>query len=277
MPSLLQRRYIPNHKTINMKLILATALLAIAGCNSADKAENASMPGTYKMLSQSVKGAKVDTTYTGLQQLKMYSDDYMMYAHFTTADSVSAFGIGSYTVSKDTVTENVVYNANDTAKNDMPASFKLAITKTEKGYKQLISGIQWGDQQISLTEDYETVGTATKSPLDGAWKMIKSYSIVGKDTTAGTGTQFKMYSNGYFIFGNTYSDSAKKNHTGMGYGKFAMTGTNKSKESVMVSTYYEIRGKDVDLDIEMNGADEYKQTIKWDNSIGVEIYQRMKK
>lgn len=107
--------------------------------------------------------------------------------------------------------------------------------------------------------------------------MIKSYSITGKDTTAGTGTQFKMYGNGYFIFGNTYSDSAKKNHTGMGYGKFVMTGTNKSKESVMVSTYYEIRGKDVDLDIEMNGADEYKQTIKWDNSIGVEIYQRIKK
>jgi hypothetical protein len=261
-----------------MKLIFATALLAIVGCNSADKTENASMPGVYKMLSQSVKGDKVDTVYMGLQQLKMYSDDYMMYAHFTTADSVSAFGIGSYTVSKDTVTENVVYNANDTAKNDMPASFKLAITKTEKGYKQLIPGIQWGDQKISLTEDYETVGTATKSPLDGTWKLVKSYSVTGKDTTAGTSTQFKMYAGGYFMFGNTYSDSAKKNHTGMGYGTFAMTGNNKSHEKVMVSTYYQIRGQEVDLDITMNGADEYTQTIKWnDGGTGVEVYQRMKK
>ncbi len=236
------------------------------------------MPGAYKMLSQSVKGGKVDTTYNNLQQLKMYTDDYMMYANFNPADSVSGFGIGSYTVNKDTVTESVVYSANDTAKNDTPRDFKLAITKTEKGYKQLIHDIQWGDQKISLTEDYETVGTATKSALDGTWKQIKSYSITGKDTTAGTSTQFKMYAGGYFMFGNTYSDSAKKNHTGMGYGKFAMTGTNKSKESVLVSTYYQVRGQEVDLDITMNGADEYTQTIKWkDGSTGVEVYQRMKK
>ena len=262
-----------------MKLIFATALLAFAGCTSADKTENASMPGAYKMLSQSVKGGKVDTTYTNLQQLKMYSDDYMMYANFNPADSVSGFGIGSYSVTKDTVTESVVYNANDTSKSDAPGSFKLAITKTAKGYKQLIPEIQMqsGDK-LALTEDYETAGTATKSPLDGAWKQTKGYSIKGKDTTAGINTQFKMYAAGYFIFGHTYSDSTKKNHTGMGYGKFVMTGTNKSKESVLVSTYYQVRGQEFDLDIEMNGSDEYKQTITdKDGSKGIEIYQRMKK
>lgn len=57
-----------------------------------------------------------------------------------------------------------------------------------------------------------------------------------------------------------------------------MTGSNKSKESVLASTYHQIRGKDFDIDIEMNGTDEYKQTItEADGTKLVEIYQRMKK
>ncbi|MEO7263660.1 MAG: hypothetical protein ABIW38_02050 [Ferruginibacter sp.] len=261
-----------------MRLFFATALLAIAGCNSPDKTENASMPGAYKMVSQNFKSDKIDTTNTSIQQLKIYTDDYMMYAGFSPSDSSGTFGIGTYSATKDTVTENVIYSASDTSKNETPAIFNLVITKTPKGFKQFIPEIKMGDQKFSLTEEYDAAGTATKSPLDGAWKLTKSYSIMGKDSFPETKTQFKIYGSGYFIFGQTFSDSANKSHTAMGYGKFVMTGTTKSKESVLVSSFYQVRGQDVDIDIEMNGTDEYKQTYSTNDGYkGVEIYQRMKK
>jgi len=61
-----------------MKIQTLAAMLFIIGCNTTDKKENTSMPEAYKMLSQSVKSEKTDTTYTSLQQLKIYTDDYMM-------------------------------------------------------------------------------------------------------------------------------------------------------------------------------------------------------
>jgi hypothetical protein len=50
------------------------------------------------------------------------------------------------------------------------------------------------------------------------------------------------------------------------------------KESVTASNYSQIRGKKFDIDIEMNGTDEFKQTITGDNGQkDVEVYQRVKK
>ncbi|MEI9909054.1 MAG: hypothetical protein WDO71_04935 [Bacteroidota bacterium] len=92
-----------------MKLLFAIALLTILSCNNAEKKETMSMPGAYNMLSQSVSDGKTDTSYTDLKQLKIYTDDYMMYANMNPADSVSAFGIGSYSADTGTVIENVVY------------------------------------------------------------------------------------------------------------------------------------------------------------------------
>ena len=90
--------------------------------------------------------------------------------------------------------------------------------------------------------------------------------------------QYKTYNAGHFMWGHTFADSTNKLHTGMGYGTFEMNGTNKVKENVSVSTYYQARGKSFDIDIEMNGADEFKQTITESNGDkGVEVYQRLKK
>lgn len=261
-----------------MKLFFAFALLTFVGCNNTDETATVNMPGAYKMLSQSVKNSKMDSSYSSMQQLKIYTEDFMMYANFNPADSMSGFGIGTYSVSKDTVTEHIMYSANDTSKNDAARSFDLLIAKTDNGYKQVIQDMLFGDEKTTLTEDYTAEKSTAKSPLDGAWKQIRSYNVKGTDTSEFKNTQYKIYHDGNFIFGHTYSDSANINHTGMGYGTFTMTGNNKSKESVLVSTYYQVRGKDVDIDIEMTGNDEYKQTIvDIDGSKGVEIYQRLRK
>jgi len=63
----------------------------------------------------------------------------------------------------------------------------------------------------------------------------------------------------------------------MGFGKFAMNGTSKLKESCITSSYYQLRGQDIDIDLEINGNDEFKQTIQYpNNNRSIEIYQRIK-
>jgi hypothetical protein len=263
-----------------MKVILAIGLLAVAGCtNNPEKTELMSMPGAYNMLSQTTNDGKKDTTFTTLKQLKIYTDTHMMYVQTNPADSVSAFGIGTYTAKGDTVTENIIYNASDTSANPNPQSFTLIITKTDKGYKQVIPEIQTRNgRKTKLTEEYETSGNDIKSALDGAWKETKAYTIKGKDSVANKTIQYKTYFHGHFIFGHTYLDSNNIVHTGMGYGIFEMPATNKVNEHVLASTYSQLRGKSFDIDIEMNGTDEFKQTITNDDGTkSVEIYQRLKK
>ena len=262
-----------------MKLTFAALLLLFIGCTGSQKKAELNMPGVYKMVSLSIKTDKTDSAYSNTDQLKIYTDDYMMYANINTPDSVSGFGIGSYSVAKDTVTENVIYWANDTSFSEKPASYNLAIKKTEKGYQQLIIGMQnkAGDK-MDMTESYESTGLSVTTPLDGAWRMVKRYQVKGKDTTFNKAAQYKTFYAGYCMWGNNWKDSLNKTHTGIGYGKFTMTGNNKIKESMMVSTYAEVRGHDFDIDIELMGKDGFKQTmVDPDGSIAVEIYERLKK
>jgi hypothetical protein len=258
-----------------MKLLAVISLLFLLACG--ERKEAPIMPGAYMMKSQSVKSSTLDTTYLELQQLKIYTGDYMMYANFNARDSVSAFGIGSYDSDKDTVTEHVIYSAADSSRDDTLRNYKLFIQKSDSGYKQVIPDMQTQNSAITLTEVYKTVGKADKSPLDGVWKEIKTYVVKGNDTTKHNTTQFKAYYQGYYIWGHTYSDTAKKVHTGMGFGKYTMNGDKKLTETCLTSNYPQIRGRDNQIEFEMNGEDEYKQTISYpNNEKSVEIYQRIK-
>lgn len=259
-----------------MKQVLAILLLAAFSCNNAPEKEALNMQGAYSMVSQSIKGGTFDTTITSMKQLKIFTADYMMYANVEPADSVSGFGVGTYSIVMDTISENVFFNASDSSSSDSAASYQLVITKTDKGYTQVIPEI--GRDKYKLTEVYTTVGTAVTTPIDGLWKAVKAHDIKGTDTTTYEPAQYKMYSAGHFMFGNTWADSTKKLHTGMGFGTFTMEGTTKIKEHIDASTYHQIRGQTVDLEIEMIGTDEYKQSITWpDGTKSVELYKRVKK
>jgi hypothetical protein len=262
-----------------MKLATLAIILLCIGCSSApEKKETSNMAGAYKILSVGIKTDKLDTTYTNSTQLKIYTKDYMMYANVNVPDSVSGFGIGSYSVDGDTVTENVIYSANDTVSSDKPATFKLAVQKTSGGYKQFIAGMQNNaGQKFDMTEAYDSVATGATTAVDGAWKLVKRYTVKGKDTTNSNGTQYKTYYAGYIIWGATWKDSLSKTHTGLGFGKFTMPAENKVKESMTTSTYSQVRGHDFDIDLEMMGSDGFKQTISSpDGSKTVEVYERLK-
>ena len=263
-----------------MRFILPLLLIILIACNSADKKDAVKEEGAWKMLSQNFKSDKTDTTYTTLQQLKIFTGDHMMYANVNSPDSASSFGVGSYDISGDTITEHVVYTSSDSIKDDTVRTYKLFIEKTDKGYRQIIPDIMgMGDTiHYKLTEDYESAGTATKTPLDGVWKLTKAISIKGKDTTVQMITQYKTIYGGHIIWGHTGKDSLNKTYTGVGFGKFEMSGNNKAKELMETSTYSVVRGQSFELDISLNGDDEFTQTlVDKDGTKGVETYQRVKK
>ncbi len=262
-----------------MKLAIASVMLLFISCTGSAKKESLSMSGAYQMKSLNVKSTQSDSSYTNVNQLKIYTDDYMMYANINSPDSISSFGIGSYTAGVDSVTENVIYSAGDSGENSQPASYKLAVTKAGTGYSQFITGMQDNKgQKFDMTEAYESVGNAVTSPLDGAWKLVKRFEVKGTDTAYTSQTQYKTYYAGDCIWGHTWKDSTNKVHTGIGFGKFTMPAPNKVKESMTASTYSEVRGHDFDIDVEMMGTDGFKQTMNnADGSKSVELYEKLKK
>ncbi len=259
------------------KTIFLLSISAIA-CTGTTKKETPAMPGAYIMLSQSVKGGTTDTTYTTLKQMKIYTDDYFMYANVNPADSVSAFGIGTYSADTGVVTEYGIFNAADSTSSATAATYTLQVEKTNKGYKQIIPDMESQGQKFTLTEEYQAEDTAATSPLDGAWKQTKYYYIKGKDTSTDGPIQYKTYYQGHFVWGNSYTDSAKKKYTSIGFGTFTMDGATKAKETVMASNYSPIIGMVFNIDIAMTGSDEFSQTItNTDSSKTIEVYQRLKK
>jgi len=263
-----------------MKYILPLSLIILLACNSADKKEGVDVAGAWKMVSQTMKSDSTDTTTTSLQQLKIFTGDHMMYANFSAADSSSSFGVGTYEVAADTVKEHVFYSSTDSTKDDTVRTYSLFIEKTAKGYKQAIPDIfnPADGKHYKLNEEYESAGAASKTPLDGIWKLSMAIVISGDDTTAQTLTHYKAIYGGHVIWGHTIIDSLNKTHTGIGFGEFEMTSDTKAKEKMISSTYPVVRGQTYDLDIVMNGKDEFMQTvIEKDGTKGIETYQRLKK
>ncbi len=257
-------------------IILCFISLSLLSCNS--QKEDLKMPGTYLMLSQTLNDGTKDTKYTSLKQLKTYTDDFFMYTQVNPEDSVSAFGVGSYNIDSGKVVENVIYSSSDTTSNAAPITYKLEIEKTADGFTQVIPSIVSRNQKYKLTEVYNKVGTEVKSPLEGVWKESKSYTIKGNDTVMNNRTQYKAFNDGYFMFGHTVKDSASKSHTGIGFGTFIMKEDNQLVETDLNSTYSIIAGNSFTVDLEMDGADKYKQTIKnADGSKSVEFYEHLKK
>jgi hypothetical protein len=248
----------------------------LIACNNSSKIPD--MAGTYLMQSQILNDGKNDTKLTGLKQLKVYTDSFFMYTQVNPHDSVSAFGVGTYTTDTGSVTENVIFSSSGSTVNT-PAIYNLKIEKTQDGYNQVIPEMTVRGDKYKLTEDYLAVGPKTKSPLDGVWKEIKSYIITGKDTVINKRIQYKTFYGGYFMFGHSLKDSSSVDHTGIGFGTFEMISDNQFKETDLNSTYSIIAGQTFNIGIKMDDADHYNQTIIDSSSGGrsIEFYERLKK
>ena len=228
------------------------------------------------MLKQVLNDGSKDSNY-GTQQLKIYTDHYMMYAGPQPGDSLGSFGIGTYKIQNGKVIEHVFHTASGPG-ND---TFELTISKSGNNYTQVIHFPPDSGRNYVLTEDYKNVGKDVTTPLDGAWKQTKLTYIPknGNTFTDNNVTQFKVYQSGHFIWANSFQDSASNKRAAyFGYGSFEMDGKNKSKEVVEKSTFVtDLVGKTVNLQLEFIGKDMFRQTMLHPNGDrSIEVYERMK-
>jgi len=257
-----------------MKNLPALSLiLLLIGCETKPKIE---MLGAYQMTSQVLNDGTKDSSIDR-KQLKIYTDQYMMYASPNVTDSFANFGIGKYKIEDGKVYEYRFYTAEDGEKTD---TFILNIEKTYNGYKQVIENIPIGGKNYRLTEQYSSVATDQKSPLDGAWKQVRNIYTknTGDSSINNSPLEYKTFQSGYFIWAITVRDSTNKKTSVFGYGPFEMIGDNKVRESVANSTFVTgFVGKKYEVDIKFNGTDTYSQTITFANGDkSTEVYQKLK-
>ena len=243
--------------------------------NTADSTQ-ANMKGAYSMTKQVGNDGTKDTLLKK-EQLKIYSDHYMMYASPRATDSFGEYGIATYSEEGDKVKEYIFYTS---TAGEVKDTALLEISKLPAGYKQVIKYVD-SNGTFTLTEDYDKVGKEPTTKLDGAWKQTKDIFIDKKgDTTRNTTkTQFKIYEAGYFIWANPNKDPSSNNfYSAYGYGTYKMLNDTTTQETNINSTFYsQLVGKPVDIKIQFEGSDKYKQTIGGPNGEkSVEIYERLK-
>jgi hypothetical protein len=271
-------------KHLKAVCLLAVFLAAVLFLNaqqptmaSTVKKAKGDMQGAYTLLKQVVNDGTKDSTMQ-VEQQKIYTRGYMMYAHQLPNDSLAEYGIGTYTIENGKLVEDVFYTSSN---GDQKTKVELGIRKTGDGYIQVINfpadsqGVRY-----TLTEDYKTVSQALSTPLDGAWKQTRSTFTPknGKITGNTSPTQFKVFESGHFIWASTVKDSlTQKPISFFGYGTFGMKGNEVTENNTQTTFAHDLLGKPVTLQIQFTGNDSYTQTIVWPNGDqSVEVYQRLK-
>jgi len=229
------------------------------------------------MISQVLNDGSKDTVVSR-KQMKIFTNDHVIYAAMRFPDSLASYAVGTYTTEGGNVKEHYYYSSANKFTED---SFMLKIQKNDTGYKQVIDGLQDQGKNYTLTEVYKSLGKADSTPLNGAWKQIQNFSITKKGDTSTNQNiiqELKVYQSGHFIWAATYLDSARKTLIFFGYGTFEMDGNKTSKETNMLSTSPPLIDSTVNIQLEFMNNDSYKQTIVWPSeSKSVEIYERLKK
>lgn len=260
------------------KYLTVIVLLSIitAGCNN-QKAQNQPIDGVYNMVSQTFKSDMLDSTFTQLKQLKIYHNGYVIYARVNTADSLGAFGMGTFTMDSGRLTENIVFSATDTLADINTFAITENITQNDKGFTMFIPNINAGQGKMSVTEQYETAGTGTKSALDGIWKQSSGYSYKGTDTVFWNDVQYKAFYGGHFVYGNYVGMNGINKGTYTSFGTFSLNG-NTLQQNITSSSTPALNGKTVNIKVNFTGDDTYAETHDAPNGrIEVIVYQRMKK
>ncbi len=257
-------------------ILLLVVLFLSAGEKSIGQSEM-SMQGAYSLIRQTGATEGSQDSLLKKDQFKIYTDRYFMYASPQTMDTMAIYGIGTYRVRGNKVTEYVFYSSMGGKQKD---TIELNITKTDTGYTQVIRFPGQGNRNFVMTEVYQNVGKPVTSPLDGAWEQERYMEISREgDTTHYQRTQYKVYQSGYFIWANTYpAEGNNQPISSFGYGTFQLNGDTASREVNTNSTFItDLVGVPINIQLEWMGQNRYKQTItNQSGSRSVEIYRRLK-
>jgi len=261
-----------------MKKIILLGFVASAlviGCNQAPKTD--SQAGVYKMDKQVAKNDSSETTTLaadGNTQYKIYTPGEYFYIAIGKDSSVG-FGVGSYTSKDGKIVETNIYNTGD---RDSAESFNLDITKSEKGYTQVLNEIIVAGKKYKLTEDYTTVATtATATALDGVWKQSKNLNVTGTDTVDATYNEYKVYQTGHFMWAaHNKADTAAKYSTYVGHGTFTLDKDALTEDLDMSNVNGALRK--YNIVVTFNGTDEFTQkTSDTSKVVNFKTYKRVKK
>jgi hypothetical protein len=238
------------------------------------------MTGVYKLVTRQVSDAGTGTGNPVARQKIYTADGYLMYADCCSGDSMSSWGVGRYTIEGDSVIENMIISAGDTSSFTDTKSV-LEITKTGKGYKQVIPEMTANDgSKFRLVEEYEKTGDTARSLLDGLWKLVDSYMIHGKDSTNEMKTYagaFQAFQSGRFSLGYFFLDSTGRHGTRVAFGSFHTNG-NKLIEKISSASSHFMNGNERNLKFEWKGPDEFTQvSTEADSFMMYEKYQRLGK
>jgi hypothetical protein len=259
----------------NLLFVLAATAL-MASCNTAPKTE--SMDGVYKMDKSVLNDGTTDNEQVmndSIAQYKIYTPTHYFFIA-TGKDSAVAFGVGNYTMADGKVSETNIFNTNTL---DTAGSVGLEITKSEKGYTQLIPSMTVGGKTFKLTEDYTTVPATGTSALDGVWHQVKNLVINGNDTVDGTYNEYKIFHAGHFMWAaRAINDSAAmkyKNFIGSGTFTLANEALTENLEFTSMSG---IKGK-YNIIVNFNGTDEFTQKTADTAAkvVGFKTYKRISK
>jgi hypothetical protein len=259
------------------RILLCAALLSclISACKEKDRSAEGGQAGVYELKKQTLTGGGKDSTIKR-DQVKIYTDRNFVYASMTPDSSVG-FGVGAYTLDSPTrITEHNFYTSRAL---DSTLTYSLVIEKTNNGYKQTIPDYTTAQgQKYVLKEEYKRMPAKASAPLDGLWKMERTYTVKGTDTVESKVRQYKIYWQGHFIFIHRFpQDSAgTKFKNGFGTGEYTFR-NDTLREEEKKSNYALLRGHKFTVKITRNGDDEYTQVINSaQNGESVEIYRRVK-
>jgi hypothetical protein len=260
------------------KLLPLLLVFFLTKCAQQNSTPKLSMPGVYSLKHQTVTISGRDSM-VDKRQLKIYTDKYMMYASPSSSDSLANYGIATYNVDGEKVTEEVFYTSANGSTKD---TFVLKVDKNEDGYKQVIENTDANNKRnpnYTSTEIYEKVGMGDSSALDGVWKQTTRLNISKEGDTSvdDVQTQFKIYQNGFFIWANTYEDTVShKFPSAFGYGTFTMSGDSATEVNINSTYAVSLISKPFVIKVDFTGKSEYKQTHLYPlGNRSVEIYQRL--
>lgn len=254
--------------------VYITTVLAMTGCNTSSKEAINDITGVYKLL-PSDKGYEVVSGY------KIYTEDYYMFVKRNNIESISTFEIGTYELNNNKISLKSIYSSHgDEMFENKTSSFQ--VEKNEEGAIEIFTDPDHKQKSNPpKTERYKYIagGEASKSAIDGAWKQIANYSIHGKDTIWDPGTNYKIVSDGYFMWGafHHFEEQTETHQTYMGAGRTLMNGKTDLTEKVLISSWPTTIGRSIPIEVEFQNDNVFKQTIE-DSNTGIkyiEIYQRL--
>lgn len=257
-------------------ILLSFASIIFVSCKQKNE-ENLTINGVYKMDSQSAYSVDTDSlllTSENPNQIKMYSDSHFIWVNFGS-DSVGNFGIGTYVLEPNKISETSIFTSSG---NENPDIFTVNFEKTENGYNQNINPMDYNGTPIKLAETYSLISNSTPSEFDGLWKATQNYFVNGSDTIQRNYPDYKMYNNGHFAWAIRALMDTTNNIFGtyVGSGTFSVDG-NVIKELTSMSNINSLGSSEEVLNIINKNSDEFIQSINQkDGSTRYTVYSKVK-